>query len=328
MNNIFTELTPALQIMKKTILFILLILFLFSCKSEKEEIKTPQKELDQSTDTNLVKEQFRYQPVKPENGKLKAVVELGASGFNSFIINVDEDKNWEIKNKEYGNSSILESHTNTKEVSSKLKSYIKKIIDFGVDSKDIHFVVSSGADKKNITQTIKKELKDLGYNVNVVTAEEEGQFALKAVMPKSFEDTAFVVDIGSGNTKISYVEGSSIISKETYGAKYFQNNLDDKKVYKEVNAIAGNIPEQKQKQYFIIGGVPYQLAKKLRKDKERYTLLNTSIEAYQDVIEKKGAKVKSGVNIFNAINDATKPRIIVFDWDSNFTIGFLLSLKH
>ncbi|WP_299675922.1 hypothetical protein [uncultured Tenacibaculum sp.] len=318
--------------MKKAIFVTLLVLFFFSCKSEKKEIKTvlktSQKVLNQSIDTSLVKKEFTYQPIKPVNGKLNAVVELGASGFNSFIINVDKDKNWEIKNKEYGNSSILESNTNTKEVSSKLKSYIKKIIDFGVDSKDVHFVVSSGADKKSITQTIKKELKDLGYNVNVVTAEEEGQYALKAVMPKNFEDTAFVVDIGSGNTKISYVENKSIISKETYGAKYFQNNLDDKKVYNEVNEVAKNIPEQKRKQYFIIGGVPYQLAKKLRKDKERYTLLDTNIKVYQDVIDRKGAKIRSGVNIFNAINNATNSEIVVFDWDANFTIGFLLDLKH
>ena len=316
--------------MKKAIFVTLSVLFFFSCKVEKKEIKTvlktSQKVLDQSIDTSLVKKEFTYQPIKPVNGKLKAVVELGASGFNSFIINVDKDKNWEIKNKEYGNSAILESNTNTKEVSSKLKSYIKKIIDFGVDSKDVHFVVSSGADKKSITQTIKKELKDLGYNVNVVTAEEEGQYALKAVMPKNFEDTAFVVDIGSGNTKISYVENKSIISKEIYGAKYFQNNLDDKKVYNEIKEIAKNIPEQKRKQYFIIGGVPYQLAKKLRKDKERYTLLDTNIKVYQDVIDKKGAKIRSGVNIFNAINNATNSEIVVFDWDSNFTIGFLLDL--
>lgn len=316
--------------MKKAIFVTLSVLFFFSCKLEKKEIKTvlktSQKVLDQSIDTSLVKKEFTYQPIKPVNGKLKAVVELGASGFNSFIINVDKDKNWEIKNKEYGNSAILESNTNTKEVSSKLKSYIKKIIDFGVDSKDVHFVVSSGADKKSITQTIKKELKDLGYNVNVVTAEEEGQYALKAVMPKNFEDTAFVVDIGSGNTKISYVENKSIISKEIYGAKYFQNNLDDKKVYNEIKEIAKNIPEQKRKQYFIIGGVPYQLAKKLRKDKERYTLLDTNIKVYQDVIDKKGAKIRSGVNIFNAINNATNSEIVVFDWDSNFTIGFLLDL--
>ena len=38
---------------------------------------------------------FSYLPPAPVNGTLKGVVELGASGFNSFIINVDSKKNLE-----------------------------------------------------------------------------------------------------------------------------------------------------------------------------------------------------------------------------------------
>ena len=100
------------------------------------------------------KSEFKYQPIKPINGKLKGVVELGASGFNSFIINIDEDKNWEIKHKEYGNSFVAESATNALEIQNKLKKYIQNIIDFGVEADQIHFVISSGAAKVNITKNI------------------------------------------------------------------------------------------------------------------------------------------------------------------------------
>ncbi|WP_442264787.1 hypothetical protein ACSIGC_10555 [Tenacibaculum sp. ZS6-P6] len=313
--------------MKKVLFFILTLLLFNSCKPEKIDTKISSEKIkEQLSKTSITEKQFSYKPIKPIDGKLKAVVELGASGFNSFVINIDKDKNWEIKSKEYGNSSILDGNASVKEIRNKLKLYIQKIIDLGVASKNIHFVVSSGADKKSITQKIKSELNDIGYKVNVVTAEEEGQYALKSVMTPQFEDTTFVVDIGSGNTKISYIDGNSIVSKEVYGSKYFQKNINDQEVYNHVKAIADSVPEQKRKQYFIIGGVPYQMAKKLRIEKERYTLLNKDISVYQDVISEKGAKTKSGVNIFKAINDATNPETVIFDWDSNFTIGFLLDL--
>ena len=37
--------------------------------------------------------------------------------------------------------------------------------------------------------------------------------------------------------------------------------------------------------------------------------------------------MKAGLNIYKAILDATGVKQVVFDWDANFTIGFLLGLK-
>src|SRR4051812_50196148 len=39
---------------------------------------------------------FDYTAEKPVNGALKGVVEVGAAGFNSFVINMDNQKRWEI----------------------------------------------------------------------------------------------------------------------------------------------------------------------------------------------------------------------------------------
>jgi len=187
--------------MKKIISFILLFLIFASCKTEikknsnlKEETSSPKKN------------EFNLTLTKPINGKLKGVVELGASSFNSFIINVDENLNWELKKKEFGASLIAEGTTNSINVSKKLKGYIQKIIDFGVHSNNIHFVVSSGAVKEKVTQKIMDELQKMGYVINTVTPEEEGIYALKCVLPQKFYTSSFVVDIGSGNTKISYLE--------------------------------------------------------------------------------------------------------------------------
>ncbi len=320
------------KIMLLSVFSICSVLF-FSCKKEIKEqnvnmqasVSEVKKEVPQKKGR---KAKFNYQPEKPVNGKMKAAVELGASGFNSFIIELDKEKNWEIKSKEFGNSLILEGLTNAIEVNTKLRAYIQKILEFGVDVKDVHFIVSSGADKEPVTKLIKQELKKIGYVVNTVTAEEEGQYALKSILPKRFEQTAFVIDIGSGNTKISYIEGENIIGRETYGAKYFQKDAKDTKVYEEVNKLAATIPLKRRAQCFIIGGVPYNMAKSLKEGKERFTVLNKDISTYQKIVEKKGKKVASGLNIFKAINDAAKPNSVIFDWDANFTIGFILDLPY
>ena len=40
---------------------------------------------------------FSYRPTAPVGGKLKGVVELGASGFNLFIVRVDNQRNWKLE---------------------------------------------------------------------------------------------------------------------------------------------------------------------------------------------------------------------------------------
>lgn len=47
--------------------------------------------------------EFNYTPDKPVNGTLRGVVEVGATGFNSFVINMDKERRWEIISKDLGN---------------------------------------------------------------------------------------------------------------------------------------------------------------------------------------------------------------------------------
>lgn len=264
---------------------------------------------------------FSYVSPEPINGKLKGVVELGASGFNSFIVRIDKDKNWKLEKAEFGNSLVTENMATDEDIRAGLKQYIGKMLDFGVGGRDIHFVVSSGAVKAEVTQKIVKNLKALNYFVNTVSAQQEGAYGLKCVLPKDFEDEGFVADIGSGNTKISWMKGGGISSVETYGAKYFQDGTDDGKVYDEVKAKCAGIPSMQRKTCFIIGGVPFSMAKQVRNGKERFTILKVPKDYKMD-----DAKGKAGVNIYKAIKDATGCDQFVFDWDANFTIGFLLNL--
>ncbi len=265
---------------------------------------------------------FNFNPEKPVEGVLKGVVEVGASGFNSFVINVDKNKNWEIKSKDFGQSFVYEGLASTEDIRLGLKKYIAAMAEKGVKSNNVHFVISSGAQKIEKTKVIADELKKMGYVVNLVTPEQEGKLALKSVLPKAYYDNSFVVDIGSGNTKISYPNGAALASIEAPGAKYYEKDLADDAVFSEVKHKVGQVPNSKRKVCFIIGGVPYELAKMTREGEERYTVLNPAKK--YDAGDSK--KLACGLNILSAIEEATGCDTFVFDWDANFTIGFLLSL--
>jgi hypothetical protein len=287
-----------------------------------ETTPAPQSSSSDSNAGTIATQAFQYTPPAPVNGKLKGVVELGASGFNSFIIKVDNEKRWSLEKFEFGNSLVTENMATDEDIRVGLKKYIGGMLDFGVSAREIHFVVSSGAAKAEVTQKITKALKSLNYVVNQVTAEQEGQLALKSVLPQEYEDKAFVVDIGSGNTKVSWIKNGRVNALETYGAKYFQEGTDDMKVYQEVVAKSKQVPAELRNTCFIIGGVPYEMAKEVRQGKERFTTLSAPV-AYSKL---NNAKSKAGINIYKAIGDATECNQFVFDWDANFTIGFLLSL--
>ncbi|WP_018616449.1 hypothetical protein [Segetibacter koreensis] len=265
---------------------------------------------------------FDYTAEKPVNGKLKGVVEVGATGFNSFVINMDNQKRWEIVSKDFGESLAYEGLATTEDIRAGLKKYLAQMFEKGVSKNDMHFVISSGAQKEPKTAIISNELKKMGYVVNLVTPEQEGKFALKATVPPSFQDNSFLVDIGSGNTKVSWQEGTSLKAIELPGAKYYEKGTSDDAVYNEVKAEAAKIPEGKRNVGFILGGVPFTLAKQTRNGDERYTVLNPP-----NTYKAADKKMASGLNIYKGIVDATKCDTFVFDWDANFTIGFLLSLR-
>lgn len=264
---------------------------------------------------------FTYTAPEPTGGRLRGVVELGASGFNSFIVRTDAQHNWKLEKAEFGNSLVLENMATDDDVRSGLKSYIGKMLDNGVAGRDIHFVVSSGALKAEGTQKIIKQLSKLKYVVNTVTPEKEGVLGLRSVLPPAYANKAFVVDIGSGNTKISWLADGTPKSVETYGAKYFGQNIEDATVAADVKAKASQVPAGLRQTCFIIGGIPFEMAKKVRNGKERYTVLDAA-SAYQ----LDNAKGKAGLNIYRSVAEATGCKQFVFDWDANFTIGYLLTL--
>lgn len=264
---------------------------------------------------------FAYQPEKPVNGKLKGVVEVGATGFNSFIVMMDKERRWEVVSKDFGQSLAYEGLATTDDIRAGLKKYIAGMFDKGVKSKDVHFIISSGAQKEPKTGIIASELKKMGFVVNLVTPEQEGKLALRSVLPDAYQSNAFVTDMGSGNTKISWWSAGSVVALEAPGSKYFEKEMNDADVYTEVKGKAGKVPAGQREVCFMIGGTPFELAKQIRQGDERYTVLGDP-EAYK--ADK--PKTRAGLNIYKAIKDATGCDTFVFDWDANFSIGFLLQL--
>jgi hypothetical protein len=271
--------------------------------------------------TSSARPAFNYPAPKPVGGKLRGVVELGASGFNSFVVRTDARRNWELQKAEFDNSLLMENLATNEEIRRGLRAYIANMLDYGVGGKDIHFVVSSGALKMAATHRIAKELTQMGYVVNRMTPEKEAALGLSVAMPAPFSERAFVVDIGSGGTEISWVADGKTQSVSTFGSKYYEYGATDDVVAADVKAKAQQVPAKLRQTCFIIGGVPYEMAKQVRQGKERYTVLDVP-SAYQ--FDK--AKTKAGLVIYRSLAEATGCKQFVFDWDANFTIGYLLSL--
>lgn len=264
---------------------------------------------------------FTYRPAEPVGGKLRGVVELGASGFNSFIVRTDAANRWKLQQATYDNSLIMENMALDDDIRRGLRAYIVKMLDYGVAGRDIHFVVSSGATIAHGTRRIIRNLASMGYVVNTMAATKEGALGLRVALPPPYAGKAFVVDIGSGSTEISWLLAGAPQSVETYGSKYFEQGMDGAMVASDVLAKASQVPLRLRETCFIIGGVPYEMAKRLRKGKERYTVL-AAPQAYHFG----DAKAQAGLNIYQTIAKTTGCRQFVFDWDANFTIGYLLAL--
>jgi hypothetical protein len=296
-------------------------------KQETETITSPVEETVVPVEETVIP--FSYQPALPQDGTKKGIVELGATGFNWFIVNLDKEKNWHLEKAKFGESGVLEGKSTEADVTNRLKEFIRGILDAGggVKGSNIYFVVSSGAKDEESLKPSLSALKKLGYVVNTVTPEQEGTCVFKSVVPKEYENRAFAVDMGSGNTKIAWMENGKVVATSTYGAKYYlDNGLDAQKVYQDVSKIVAAIPESSREVCFIIGGVPFAMSKVFNTDNSRYTVLRSEKSYTSD--DFKDDKSLAGLNIYKALRDAGGCKQFVFDKDANFSIGFLLGFGY
>lgn len=261
-------------------------------------------------------------PPQPVNGVLKGVVEVGASGFNGFVVEIDSNKNMKLVKKMFDTSGIKNGTATFEELKAGLKNYLEVMGNYGVKQNNLHFVVSSGALKEDIMRPIAEELKKRGFIVNLMTPEQEATYGFMSAMNPKYASQAFVVDLGSNNTKIAWYENGKVRTEELPGSNYFRNELNTNQgIFERVQSVASRVPTEKRKICFLIGGAPYSLVKSTL-GSNRYATLN-SLDSYNPDGDK---KKESGLNILKAIQTATNTQF-VFDADANFTTGFLLSLR-
>jgi len=306
--------------LKKTLTLATIVAVLFNCSS-------PPNEAKENIDTTAKKKanpvSFDYEAPKPQDGTLMGAIILGSAGFDAFTIKVDTAQNWELVEAQYGVSQVYENNVSENAVKEGLQTYISSIIENGVGGNNIHFLVSSSAKENEKVQAIKAVLEGLGYVVNEVSEYDEGRYAFYASVPKDFRDESFSVDVGSGNTKISWLKEGEFKTVSSYGSKYHIDSVDDKTAYDALVKASLDIPEANIAKAFIIGGAPFKLAKEVRQGDERFTVL-AAPNAYTSIDDQ---KTKNGLNIYDAIRFSTKSDQFIFDWHSNFAIGYLLLLE-
>ncbi|WP_424964287.1 hypothetical protein [Ekhidna sp.] len=300
--------------------FIFLIL-LTSCgvkKSSKEETKpSPPKE-----QPVLEKRSFDYQPRVPENGELNAVIELGSLGLNYFIVEIDSDGCWRLERSSFGRSNFIYGVNTNTEIIANIKAFKSEIVNYGVNPQNIHLIASSSVVKSEDIPALNSQLTNVSLKIESINASDEARYALLATVPKEFVEESFIVDIGSGNTKLAWVEGEDTLSVEIHGSKYFLSEVQDTTVFREVRDALLQVPEKNRNLCFMLGGMIFEFVKgEIEGSDDRYFVLDPPNEYPID-----NEKLKAANVIYNALY--LEPTFsYIFDRDSNFSIGYLVSQK-
>ena len=298
-------------------LYLLVLLFLISgCSSNVgDEQKHPE---DSATSFAA---SFDFQPEAPRNGKLLGIIELSYSGFNSFVVEIDEQDRWSLEKAVYEESFIEQGKITLDHVLSRLTYFKSEMSKLGLNENDINLVVSSSAYKNQKVKEITDQLRALNIGLISINPEQEAAYAFYATVPKNLGDKSFLIDIGSGSSKISWVENGQVVAVETYGSKHYLQDISEIDVYHAMKEALAQIPAQSKSLCFLVGGTAYQLAKTTDARAGRYTILEHP-DKYQSLKEQKLA----GLSIYNALwSEATYNYI--FDWDANFTIGILMNVN-
>jgi serine/threonine protein kinase len=251
------------------------------------------------------------------DGVKKGVIELGKTGFNSYVVTIDGKKNWRQENMT-GSDDITYETTTFEDTKMSMKNCIARMLDFGVRPQNIHFIVRSGIMKEDLVVKIKEELIKQGYYVNAITPDQEAAYTIKCVIPTDYFNSAFALNIGETKTKMSFVKNNNFMGVEADGANYFNKN--EQEVYESISASALKIPIRNTKTCFIVDSKALEFVKQMRQGNERFTILKSP-----DEYTPEGNEQKAALNIYRAIANKTNCKEFIFDWDANFTIGFLLS---
>ena len=264
---------------------------------------------------------FDYQPETPINGQQLGIIELGYTGFNSFMVNMDNRDRWSLEKANYSESYVGDGKVTLEHVLNKIDHFKQDMIQHGVQEYNISFVASSSAVKNDRVLEIIERLRQMDLGVITVNAEQEGYYAHYATIPEKFAENSFMVDIGSGNTKITWIDKGEIKTIESYGSKYYQQEIPMEEARNGIKRALWEVPDKNKNLCFLVGKIPYLLATASNNRDGRYSILEAP-----DTYEFKDEQELAGLNLYHAIwNKETIAH--VFDWDSNFSIGVLMAVN-
>jgi tetratricopeptide (TPR) repeat protein len=152
-------------------------------------------------------------------------VEIGSKGVKAqaYRIGLKEDEFYDLQEvfRESINTTIIAgvkerrafSKDGIEETAQAVKTLIEKLKERGVPGDNIFVVASSAISSVKNRDELAKRVEELtGYKLEFLTVKDEVLFGIAGAVPPKYFYNSIFVDVGSGNTKIGYLEkvGGSI----------------------------------------------------------------------------------------------------------------------
>ncbi len=175
-------------------------------------------------------------------GDMYAGIEIGAKGVKMSIMEVKLSKDRQYDYTLLGDTSINTdaaelSYQSEKETQDALSLLWKIIKDrYKIPNTNIHVVISSGLrqelDKYSkvdyFAYVIRPKEMDFSVNITSITPVQEAELSILGIVPQKDRFSANQLDVGSGNTKGGYFDGTHKVVPVTFplGTKSFQRLVD------------------------------------------------------------------------------------------------------
>ena len=264
---------------------------------------------------------FSLMELEKRKSAIYGGVEIGSKGVKAIALEIlmKNDELYDIKElfRENINTTIISgvketgtfSSDSINETAEAVKTLINKIQGKGVPKENIFIIASSAITSVKNKEALSDKIKHLtGYNTNFLTTKDEVLYNIAGSLPVKYYYNSIVVDIGSGNTKIGYLEkvayninvksleipyGSVSLTEEAKKRGNLNNGLNEI-LNKEV-IVTLNKEVQKNPAYinrnnvFLLGGAVWALTtlQKPEQINESYVKLTTkNIEDFLNNLKK------------------------------------------
>ncbi|MFZ8862714.1 MAG: tetratricopeptide repeat protein [Thermocrinis sp.] len=230
---------------------------------------------------------------KPEKQRVAVYggVEIGSKGVKAqaYRIGLKGDEFYDLQEvfRESINTTIIAGVKETgafskdgiEETAQAVKTLIEKLKEKGVPGDNIFVVASSAISSVKNRDELAKRVEELtGYKLEFLTVKDEVLFGIAGAVPPKYFYNSIFVDVGSGNTKIGYLEkvGGSInvrsfeipygtvsLTERASKGKDFRTELGEvlsKEVEPVLKREAQNNPAYLNRQnVFLVGGIVWAI---------------------------------------------------------------------